>query len=244
MGIVSPRAIVANVELTPATELSERFLAAQREQFRAVAEHPFFTRFADQATPAQMRKGLLGFYPLIEAFPRHMAMVLSRIEAHSRPRADEARDWLMKNIAVEEKHREWWIDCGGPLGLAPADFAAHRPTPPMEAHQHYLWRVVREGSVAEAVAALNYAVEGATGEWTRKMRVATRARFEKLGIVFSDRALRWFDAHAEYDDKHPAEALEVVKIFAGDEAAMARAAAAAVRSLEYYRMALDDALLA
>jgi hypothetical protein len=52
------------------------------------------------------------------------------------------------------------------------------------------------------------------------------------------------DAHAEYDDKHPTEALEVVKIFASDERAMSRAAAAAVRSLEYYKLALDDALLA
>ncbi|HUJ27709.1 MAG TPA: iron-containing redox enzyme family protein [Myxococcales bacterium] len=231
------------MQLTPATELSERFLAAQREEFRAVAEHPFFTRFADEATPAQMRKGLLGFYPLIEAFPRHMAMVLSRIDAHARPRAAEARDWLMKNIGVEEKHREWWIDCGVPLGLKPPDFAGHRPTPQIEAHQHFLWRIVREGSVAEAVAALNYAVEGATGEWTRRMRSATRARFEKLGIVFDPHTLRWFDAHADYDDKHPAEALEVVKIFADDEPSMLRAAAAAVRSLEYYRMALDDALV-
>ena len=50
--------------------------------------------------------------------------------------------------------------------------------------------------------------------------------------------------HASYDDTHPAEALEVVKIFATDEASMARAADAAVRSLEYYEMALDDALRA
>src|SRR5205823_8893652 len=112
------------------------------------------------------------------------------------------------------------------------------------AHQHFLFRVVHEGSVAEAAAALNYAVEGATGEWTRTMRSATRTRFEALGIRFDARALRWFDAHAEYDDQHPAEALEVVKIFATDEAAMARAAEAAVRSLEYYAMALDDVLRA
>jgi pyrroloquinoline quinone (PQQ) biosynthesis protein C len=245
---------VANVEtelcalqLTAPTGLSERFLAAQSEQFAAVAGHPFFTRFAEEATPAQMRKGLLGFYPLIEAFPRHMAIVLSRIDlslAHAHPRAPEARDWLMRNIALEERHREWWIDCGVPLGLQPADFTSHRPTAQIEAHQHYLWRVVREGSVAEAVAALNHAVEGATGEWTRKMRTATRARFEALGIRFDQRALRWFDAHAEYDDRHPAEALEVVKIFAPDEESMMRAAAAAVRSLEYYKMALDDALVA
>ena len=114
----------------------------------------------------------------------------------------------------------------------------------MEAHQHFLFRIVHEGSVAEAVAALNYAVEGATGEWTRTMRTATRRRFETLGIRFDETALRWFDAHAEYDDLHPTEALEVVKIFATDQRSMSRAAAAAVRSLEYYQLALDDALRA
>src|SRR5260221_10624581 len=58
------------------------------------------------------------------------------------------------------------------------------------------------------------------------------------------RSDRRMDAHAEYDDRHPAEALEVVKIFATDEASMMRAAQAALRSLEYYEMALDDALRA
>src|SRR5260221_9227702 len=176
-----------------------------------------------------------------------MAVILSRIDlggAHSRPRADEARDWLVRNIAIEERHREWWIDCGVPLGIKPRDFAGHVSSPQIEAHQNFLWRVVREKSVAEAVAALNYAVEGATGAWTRKMRGATRERFEKLGIRFDERALKWFDAHAEYDDLHPVEALEVVKIFADDEPSIMRAAAAAVRSLEYYKMALDDALVA
>jgi len=239
-----PDAGRAALQLTAPTALSERFVAAQRERFQAVAEHAYFTRFGAEATPAQMRKALLGFYPLIEAFPRWMGTVLSRIDAGERPRAAEARDWYVRNITVEERHREWWIDCGIPLGLSPDDFTRHRPPAAMEAHQHFLFHVVHEGSVAEAAAALNYAVEGATGQWARRMRTAARARFQALGLRFDDRALRWVDAHAGYDDAHPAEALEVVKIFATDEASMAQAAEAAVRSLEYYAMALDEALRA
>ena len=228
--------------LTEPTELSERFLAVQRERFQAVARHPFFTRFAKEGMPAQIRKALLGFYPLIDAFPGWMATVLGRIDPDQRPRAGEARDWYRRNIALEKRHRRWWIDCGVPVGLTKRDYAGHRPTAAMEAQQHYLYRVVHEGTVAEAAAALNYAVEGATGQWTRRMRDAARTRYGTLKLDFDDRALRWVDAHASYDDTHPAEALEVVKIFATDEAAMARAADAAVRSLEYYEMALDDAL--
>lgn len=230
------------MKLTPATELTESFLAASREKFAAVARHPFFVDYERAATPEQMRKALLGFFPLIESFPRWMETVAARIEPQSAPRADEARDWYARNIRIEERHRDWWIDCGAPLGLREPDFAGARPTAIMEAHQHYLYRVVHEGSVAEAAAALNWAVEGATGDWTRGMRKATRARFEALGIRFSAKALRWFDAHAEYDDQHPLEALEVVKIFAPDAASMARAARAAERSLEYYKLALDDLL--
>jgi pyrroloquinoline quinone (PQQ) biosynthesis protein C len=231
------------MRLTPPTELSSRFVAAQADAFAAVARHPFFTSFSSVTEP-QLRKALLGFYPLIESFPRMMATVLSRIEPAAFPRAGDAREWYLGNIAVEERHRAWWIDCGAPLGLTSADFTSARPSLAMEAQQHFLFRVVHEGSVAEAAAALNYAVEGATGEWTRALRSAARARFEALGLRFSKRALRWVDAHAAYDDKHPAEALEVVKIFAPDEVTMSRAATAAIRSLEYYAMALSDALAA
>ena len=234
----------ARMTLTEPTKLSERFLAAQREPFKAVAEHTFFTHFAKEGTPAQIRKALLGFYPLIDSFPRWMATVLERIDPRERPRAGEARDWYRRNITIEKRHRRWWIDCGAPVGLTKRDYAVHRPTAMMEAQQHYLYRVVHEGTVAEAAAALNYAVEGATGEWTRRMRDAARTRYGTLKLDFDDRALRWVDVHASYDDTHPAEALEVVKIFATDEASMARAADAAVRSLEYYEMALDDALRA
>ncbi|MCA1825613.1 MAG: iron-containing redox enzyme family protein [Myxococcales bacterium] len=232
------------MKLTPPTELSEKFVAAQREQFKAVAEHPFFTRFATEATPAQIRKALLGFYPLIDSFPRWMATVRDRIDAKERPRADEARDWYRRNIKVERRHRSWWLDCGVPWGLTRRDYASFRPPAAMEEQCDFLRRIVREGTVAEAAAALNYAVEGATGEWTRRMRDASRARYATLGIDFNDKALRWVDAHAAYDDRHPAEALEVVKVFATDDASIARAAAAAVRSLEHYATALDDALRA
>src|SRR5207248_658579 len=122
----------ARMTLTEPTKLSERFLAAQREPFKAVAEHPFFTRFAKEATPAQIRKALLGFYPLIDSFPRWMTAVLERIDAKASPRADEARKWYRRNIAVEKRHRNWWLDCGVPWGLTKRDYAAFHPTPAME----------------------------------------------------------------------------------------------------------------
>ena len=232
------------LEITPNTALTELFLSAIRVQFDAVTGHRFFTRFKDEATLAQMRRGLLGFYGMIEIFPRLMSTILARIDPHERAGAAEARDWFIRNISLEERHREWWIDTGGALGLSERDFGRYRASAAMEAHRHYLYYVVHAGSIGEAVAAVNYAVEGATGIWTRQLRTSARARFQTLGIEFTPQTLRWFDVHAEYDDKHPMEALEIVKLYCPDEPSMTRAADAAARSLEFYAMALDDALRA
>ena len=230
------------LELTSSTPLIEGFLEQVRAPFQAVASHPYFVRFGDHASPAQMRKALLGFYPLIESFPRYMAAMLARIEPSASPRAAEARTWLMKNISIEERHREWWLDWGTPLGLSEADFVEHRPTAKMEAHTHYLFHMAHAAPVGEAIAAVNYAVEGATGIWAREMCHSFRKRLATMGLTVGGRAARWLDAHAEYDDAHPIEALELVKLFCGDAQTIDRAALAAVRSLEYYALALDDAL--
>lgn len=228
--------------LTGPTRLIESFREQVRAPLGTVAAHPYFARFGEHATPAQMKKALLGFYPLIEQFPQYMAAMLARIDGGSNARAEEARSWLMKNISVEERHREWWLDWGAPLGLSEADFVAHRPTARMEAHTHFLYYVARARPIGEAFAAVNYAVEGATGIWAREMCQSFRKRLSALGLAdVGGRAARWLDAHAEYDDAHPVEALELVKVFCPDARSMDLAAQAAVRSLEYYTLALDDA---
>jgi len=52
------------------------------------------------------------------------------------------------------------------------------------------------------IAATNYAVEGATGEWScvvcSKVTYA-RSLPEQIRIP----AMRWLEVHAEYDDTHP-----------------------------------------
>ena len=237
------RKAVEGLEITPETALSRLFAERTRAPLDAVATHEYFRLFADEAiTRAQVEKGILGFYPLIEAFPRYMAITLARMDPHERPRAAEARGWLMRNIATEEKHREWWLDLGRPFGFAPEDFAAARPSAAMDVQNHFLFHVTSAGVIAEAIAANNFAVEGATGVWTKVVAAMSSATAKRLRIEVDERALRWLVAHADYDDLHPVEALEIVKIYATDEAAMERAAGSAVRSLEYYAMALDDAL--
>lgn len=239
---LNPRKLRRGLQLTGDTALSLRFTRAVQPSFDAVARHPYFAAFARDLTLAQLHKGMLGFYPTVEAFPRFMAAILSRIEPRAEKRSNEARSWLMRNISVEEKHREWWVDAGEPLGLDEGHYLEHRPSAKMAAQSHFLFEMSHAAPIGEAVAAVNYAVEGATGVWAREMQSSFRTRLESLGLPATGRVVRWLDAHAQYDDIHPIEALEVVKIFCPGEAAMDRAAQAAVRSLDYYAMALDDAL--
>lgn len=65
------------------------------------------------------------------------------------------------------------------------------------------------GTLAAGIAATNYAVEGATGEWAQILydSESYRNSFPQQGRKAS---LRWLQLHAAYDDTHPWEALEIV----------------------------------
>jgi pyrroloquinoline quinone (PQQ) biosynthesis protein C len=51
--------------------------------------------------------------------------------------------------------------------------------------------------------------------------------------------LEWVSAHASYDDKHPDEALEIIKAFATTKEEQEKVKQATKRALEYYALALD-----
>lgn len=233
------------MRLTAATPLSDAFVARVGPAMEAVTGHEYFRRAAASSlTLAQCRKTLLGFYPLIVAFPRYMTQTRDRMRAADVARADEARAWLGKNVRTEARHARWWVDWGRAFGLAPEDFARARPTEAMDRPRRWLDEVAPSAPIAEAVAAVNYALEGSAGIWTRAVLPGLSAQGEKLGFRRDAKALRWLEAHARYDDVHPVEALEVVKVYARDEREIDRAATAATKSLEHLAAALDDALAA
>jgi len=81
---------------------------------------------------------------------------------------------------------------------------------------------------------VNYAIEGTTGEWTRLVMPAFTERFGE------DRSsLMWLAEHAEYDDAHPREALELIKLTARDDDDRKAVAEAVRRSLELFRRGFD-----
>jgi pyrroloquinoline quinone (PQQ) biosynthesis protein C len=65
-----------------------------------------------------------------------------------------------------------------------------------------------------AIAATNYAIEGATGEWSAVV-CSTGVYAAAFPEEERKRAMKWLKMHAQYDDAHPWEALEIICTLAG-----------------------------
>jgi pyrroloquinoline quinone (PQQ) biosynthesis protein C len=203
-----------------------------RPEWSAVLASPLFTstEFPDEA----WRQVLLDFFCVVEAFPKYMGVYLAKTTFGQTPGDHLARDWLIGNIRTEALHAQWFIDWGVAHGIRPDEILAHRPRPEVGALCEYLWSVCYRGSLAEAFGAVNYAIEGTTGEWTRLVLPAFRRRYGG-----DTAALRWLTEHAEYDDAHPREAFELIKITVRDDADRAKVEEATRRSLELFRRGFD-----
>jgi pyrroloquinoline quinone (PQQ) biosynthesis protein C len=210
-----------------------------------VAHHELFTLLRDARLPSvAMRKFLIGAWPTIEQFPQFMAMNLKKLSFGDSPGADLARRYLIHNIRVEQKHADHWVDWARSVDLTPEDLKSGEGIEALSALAHWCWYVCDRASLPVAVAATNYAVEGVTGEWS--CLVCSKTTYaESLPEEIRGPATRWLRVHAEYDDSHPWEALEIVATLLGEEpsAADVEAVRRAIRSTYvYFQMGLDDAL--
>lgn len=229
------------IQVTPHPEWAQRFWDSLVPLKDAIAGHPLFRAMAAGELPlSRFRHALLNFYPLVGNFPHYMGLALARSNAVSQPGVLEARDWLINNIRIEQRHLYWYRDWAGGFGITPAMLDNVIPPAAMDAINHYLWHVNQRASLAEGIAATNLAIEWATGDWTRSVVKGMRIYAERGEMVLDRRTMAWLRAHAHYDDVHPYEAMELVKQLCGDDAALqARCLQAARRGMEYYLLALD-----
>jgi pyrroloquinoline quinone (PQQ) biosynthesis protein C len=210
-----------------------------------VSRHEAWRRMADGSiTPLEHRHILVGFWPLIDRFPQFLALNLLKT-CHGRDAAiDAARTWLAKNLRVEQKHAEWFLDWAEVFGTPRSEMLDGARPVEMDAITDWCWHVCQHGDLAEAMAATNYAIEGATGEWTPAVANSevypSRIPAEQL-----ERGMRWLRVHADYDDAHPWDALDLISGLAGPEPAPARVRGirdAVCKSYDLYRLAADVAL--
>jgi pyrroloquinoline quinone (PQQ) biosynthesis protein C len=229
------RTIKLELTETPHPPWALAMVDALRPYWTAVLEAPQFAELGrGEFSEKKWRRTILDFFCVVEAFPKYMGVYLAKTTFGQKPGDYLARDWLIGNIRTEALHAQWYADWAAGHGIGFDELVSHRPCPEVAALYEYLWSVCYRGTLAEAFGAINYAIEGTTGEWTKIVLPAMRERYGD-----DTRALLWLTEHAEYDDAHPREAFELVKLTIRDEAEQERVELATRRSLELFRRGLD-----
>ncbi|HEX6838485.1 MAG TPA: iron-containing redox enzyme family protein [Polyangia bacterium] len=117
---------------------------------------------------------------------------------------------------IEGRHAEWYLDWLDAVGVSSEEAVAHVPCDEVRALHDHLWQVCDCGSLAEGIAATNWAIEGVTGIWSRGVAETFRG-YADDGVRVDARSMMWLNAHARYDDAHPDEALEALKLYIDGE---------------------------
>jgi pyrroloquinoline quinone (PQQ) biosynthesis protein C len=191
-----------------------------------------------QLTLPEMQGWILQIYPFIHAFPKFLAEALIKVED------DYSREFFINNIRVEKAHAEHWLWMGQGFGLGRAEMLelADGVKPllrDVQSLSDWLWYINTKGSLAEAVAATSFAIEGIAGDIARKVTSGFQYYKEEPGVDLGPKTYRWMREHAHYDDEHPKIALQIVQRYATTERMQTRVMLAAKRSLQL----LDHALV-
>jgi pyrroloquinoline quinone (PQQ) biosynthesis protein C len=188
-------------------------------------------------TVPEMQGWIMQLYPFIHTFPKFLAEALTKVED------DYSRGFLIDNIRVEKAHAEHWIWMGEGFGLSRADMLdlaeGNRPIlRDVQSLTDWLWYINIKGSLAEAVGATSFAIEGIAGDIARKVTSGFEAYRDTPGVDMKPKTYKWFREHALYDDEHPVIALEIVKKYAITEKLQTKVMLAAKRSVQLLHNAL------
>lgn len=181
-----------------------------------VVEHELYQKMRDATlSPRIMRHYLIGGWPVVEQFAVYMAKNLTKTRFGRHPGEDMARRWLMRNIRVELNHADYWVNWCAAHDVSLDDLHDQQVSPELHALSHWCWQTSSSDSLAVAMAATNYAIEGATGEWSAVV-CSTGAYAEAFPDETRKKAMKWLKMHAQYDDAHPWEALEIICTLVGN----------------------------
>jgi pyrroloquinoline quinone (PQQ) biosynthesis protein C len=212
---------------------------------KAVVEHDLFLQMRDaKLYPDAHRNFLIGVWPVIEQFPQFMAMSLLKIRYGRNTGQDMARKYLIRNIRVEQNHADHWVEWAKASGVA-LDDLLHGDVP-LETHAlaHWCWHTCERDSLPASMAATNYAIEGAAGEWA--LLVCSKEDYaDTFDPESRKKAMKWLKLHAEYDDTHPWEALEIICTIMGRNpttSGISLIESRIKKSYEYMRVTLDYCL--
>ena len=223
----------------------QRVVENTQDQKMRVVDHEFFALMRDARLPkVAMRKFMIGAWPTIEQFPQFMSLNLLKLSAGGSRGETLARDYLTQNIRVEKKHAQHWADWAHAVDLGLDELTSGEDIEGLASLAHWCWYVCQRRPLAVAIAATNFAVEGVTGEWSCVV-CSTSTYADSIPEEIRGAATRWLRLHAEYDDTHPWEALEIVATLLGHNPAVEtiKEVEKAIRSsYVYFEMGLNHAM--
>jgi pyrroloquinoline quinone (PQQ) biosynthesis protein C len=208
----------------------------------SVVEHELFLQMRDATLDSStLRNFLIGVWPVIEQFPQFMAMSLLKIRYGRNVGQDMARKYLIRNIRVEQNHADHWVEWSKASGVTLNDLL--HASAPLETHAlaHWCWHSCERDSLPASIAATNYAIEGAAGDWA--CLVCSQEDYANtFDPETRKKAMKWLKLHAEYDDIHPWEALEIICTLMGNNpttSGISLIRSRIQKSYEYMRLTLD-----
>src|SRR5690625_1192213 len=174
-----------------------------------VVDHELWDVMRTEPNPETTVSFMVGAWPMIERFPAYMPKSLLKSRYGRSNGDDMTRRWLVRHIRVEQNHAEYWLKWAEGAGVR-RERILEGPLPAgTQVMADWCEEVSDSGTLAASVAAVNYAIEGATGEWARIL-YDSDGYAEQFPAESRKASLRWLQLHAAYDDKHPWEALELV----------------------------------
>lgn len=204
-------------ELTSYPQWAQAMVADCESAKQGVVRHELWDLMReDRLDRASTANFMTGIWPVIERFPAYMALSLLKTRFGRSPGDNLARRWLVRNIRVEQNHAEYWLNWAEGAGV-PRDEVLHGRAPHGTGTlADWCEEICAGGTLAASIAATNYAVEGATGEWSQRV-YESKTYAESFPAKERAGSLRWLQLHAAYDDTHPWEALEIVCTLMGTE---------------------------
>lgn len=181
----------------------------------------------------QMRAWIIQLYPFIEMYPQWIALNISKAPDVM------SRGFLIDNLRVEKRHAEQWLYMAQGFGIPLEDLYSVEPSPEVEALSHWMWSINTRGSLVEGVSATNYAIEGVTQDIARTALTVMPMYDGQDGVTVDHKTSWWMREHVSYDDEHPLEALEIIKLHTTTKDLQEKVWHSAKRSLEYLLIALD-----
>ncbi|MFC5580126.1 TenA family transcriptional regulator [Rhodanobacter terrae] len=206
-------------ELTSYPQWAQDMVADCESTKRSVVTHPLWGKMSD-GTLGRFGTAnfMVGIWPVIERFPAYMAKSLLKTRFGRSPGDNLARRWLVRNIRVEQNHAEYWLNWAEGAGVPREELLEGVSPHGTEVLANWCEDVSGRDTLAASIAATNYAVEGATGEWSQLL-FESKSYAESFPLKTRVGTLRWLQLHAAYDDTHPWEALEIVCTIMGMEPA-------------------------